>query len=153
MNFKDTLTLWMAGYGIGPEDCEKVCAHPGVAMSIKLQDSGGMLTDLLDGLHTLPFTVYQDAVTALRNPGEKLLLMGILDNARSSRSASASAIAIAAVPATASLLSVLATPEATPSTSPPAAPRVVNKTELLRRICQQMTLTAGEYRTLSAALA
>jgi len=44
--FKDSLTLWLAGFGMDESLCEKVCQDPLMAQNIARRDGGAVVQDL-----------------------------------------------------------------------------------------------------------
>lgn len=73
--FEKTFRLWLAGFGVSQDDCDKLCANRRIALSIRLKDSGGIVTDLPDEVYRFK---YPELNKAVANPGEMLFLMNAL---------------------------------------------------------------------------
>lgn len=76
--FEQLFRLWLAGFGMSSTQCDVICAHPRIAMSIRTKDSGGIVQDLSGCLRNASPT--SELCDALNNPGELLFLMKVLDS-------------------------------------------------------------------------
>lgn len=71
--FEQFFRLWLAGFGVTEEQCDKLCSDRRIAMCIRTKDSGGLVQDLPDALKGIP---WDSALRkALNDPREKLMLM------------------------------------------------------------------------------
>lgn len=72
-HFEQMFRLWLAGFGLTEEQCDKLSAKPRIALSLRQRDAGGLVQDLpgeLSGLGPV-----DELRAALRDPGEMLMLM------------------------------------------------------------------------------
>jgi hypothetical protein len=122
--FRQALCQWLAGHGLSEEECDQVCKDRRVALSLQLNDAGGMLQDVGDALMRVGEGKGREAARALYEPAEQLLLMFHLNGANAKN-----------------------------KKSPKAAEKLSEKAALLQRICRQLELTGSEYRILATALA
>jgi hypothetical protein len=75
--FEQTFRLWLASYRVPEEDCDKLCAIPQIAGSIKRNDGSGLVIDLPGCLYG--FEKAEELRKALSSPIEQLMLMKILE--------------------------------------------------------------------------
>jgi hypothetical protein len=71
--FEQVFRLWLAGYGVTQEQCDKLCAHPGLAIALRMQDATGLTMDLPGCLAGIEKA--QELQKALASPKEQLLLI------------------------------------------------------------------------------
>jgi hypothetical protein len=71
--FEQLFRLWLAGFGLTEDQCDKLCAKPRIALSLRQRDAGGLVQDLPDALSGLGEV--DELRAALNSPGEKLMLM------------------------------------------------------------------------------
>lgn len=71
--FEQLFRLWLAGYGVTEEQCDKLCAKPRIAMSLRNRDSGGLVIDLPGEVAGMEQAV--ELRKALATPREQLLLL------------------------------------------------------------------------------
>ncbi len=144
MTFREAVCFWLAGYGLTPEQCDKVCDERRVAFSIRTEDHTGILGDLQSALYLVGQPGFE-AEQALRSPAEKLLLMAHLEQHHSSGGKHSRAQMPTRSP-------VVVSQNPAVAVAPVPVVPVDDKLQLFNRICREMELKPSEFRLLRDAL-